>query len=111
MKQPGWLALAGMLFAALVAVNGWPALRELSANREWRAIDASPDGATLDELQIAVEAQIAAIAAQKPERAAVLVRLKMQVTPAARQAWKDCRVSLHGATGQAWMPLTSANTD
>lgn len=111
MKKPGWLAVAAVLFAVIIAVDGWPALRELSANREWRAIDGSPGGASMDGLQVAVVAQTAAIAAQKPERAAVLIRLKMQVTPAAREAWQDCRVSLHSATGQIWMPLSSASAD
>lgn len=111
MKQLGWLTSASILFAVVVAIEGWPALRDLSSNREWRSIEAPPDGGSMEELQVTVEEQIAAIAAQKPERAAVLIRLKMQVTPAARKAWKDCRVSLRGATGQIWMPLTSASSD
>ncbi|MGB6103112.1 MAG: hypothetical protein WBF88_04605 [Pusillimonas sp.] len=111
MRQLGWLASACVLFAAVVAVDGWPALRELDSSREWRAIDAAPNGASLEGLQVAVETQVAAIAAQRPERAAVLIRLSMEVTPAAREAWKDCRVSLHDTAGKVWMPLTSANSD
>src|SRR3546814_20627612 len=97
MKQLGWLTSASILFAVVVAIEGWPALRDLSSNREWRSIEAPPDGGSMEELQVTVEEQIAAIAAQKPERAAVLIRLKMQVTPAARKAWKDCRVSFGSA--------------
>lgn len=111
MKPWGWLASAGLLFAVLVAVESRPALRELSANREWRLIDASPDGASMDGLRLAVQTQVAAIAAPKPDRAALLIRLNMQVTPAARRAWQDCRVSLRGSDGQIWMPVTNASSD
>jgi len=111
MKQKKWLVSAGVLFAALVAIEGWPALRDLSVNREWRPVGASPDGATLDGLQVAIATQVAAIAEQKPERAAVLVRLTLQVTPGARAAWQDCRVSLRNKAGEVWMPLTSASSD
>lgn len=111
MKQLGWLVSAVALFAVLLAVQGWPALRDLNTTRESRLIDAPASGASLDGLQVAVELQIAAIAAQMPERAVVLVRLNMQVTPDARDAWKDCRVSLHNAAGEVWLPLTSASSD
>lgn len=111
MKQRGWLASASVLFVMVVALEGWPALRDLNSNREWRSIDATPDGASMNELEVVVEEQIAAIAAQKPERTAMLIRLKMQVTPVAREAWKDCSVSLRNAAGQVWLPLTSASTD
>src|SRR5690606_31973489 len=111
MKPWRWLASAAVLFGVIVAVEGWPALRDLAASREWRAIDASADGANLEGLQVAVTEQIAAIAVQKSERAAVLVRLDRQVTPEARAAWKDCRVSLQSPAGEVWMPLTSASAD
>src|SRR5690606_10852525 len=37
--------------------------------------------------------------------------LKLDVTPGAREAWQDCRVSLRDPAGRRWMPLTSASTD
>lgn len=111
MKQSRWLMLAGTLFVALVAVEGWPALRDLNSRFEWRAVDADSDGATLDGVQVRVQTQIAAIAAQRPERAAMLVRLELQVEPEALDAWNDCRVSVHGPGGRIWMPLTNAGVD
>lgn len=110
MKQLGWLASASVLFVMVVALEGWPAWRDLSRNNEWRDIDATPSGASMNGLQVMIEEQIAVIAPQRPERAGMLVRLKLKVTPEARQAWIDCRVSLHNEAGQTWMPLTSANT-
>lgn len=110
MKKSGWLLTASVLFIAIVALEGWPALRDMSSSREWRVVNGSPNGTSMNGLHVAIEEQIAAISAQKPERAAVLIRLRMAVTPAARDAWTDCRVSLHDGAGQVWMPLTSANT-
>lgn len=111
MKQLKWLASASVLLAMVVAIEGWPALRELAAHREWQAVEATANGASIDGLQIMIEEQVAAVAAAKPERAALLIRLKMHVTPAARASWKDCRVSLRDAAGHLWMPLTSASSD
>jgi len=111
MKQLRWLVSAGALFAVLVAVEGWPALRDLSMNREWRTVEASTNGASMNGLRLNMQTQVAAISAQKPDRAAVFVRLQMLVTPSAREAWKDCRVSLRGPAGQIWMPVTNTSAD
>ena len=111
MKQRGWIATAGILFALIVGIETWPAWQQLNKHHEWHKVEASANTATLNELQVTIEAHTAAIAAQRPERAALLVRLKLHLTPAARQAWTDCQVSLHNETGQIWMPLTSASAD
>lgn len=111
MKPWQWGGSVAALAAVLVALEGWPALREVAASREWRPVAASVEGGKLDGLQVAVAAQIAAIAELRPERAAVLVRLDLQVTPEARASWTDCRVSLQSPAGEIWMPLTSASAD
>jgi len=110
MKLLPWLS-ACILFAVLVAVESWPALRDLSMNREWRTVAVSTNSASMKGMQLKVETQLAAISAQKPDRAAVFVRLQMLVTPAVRDEWKDCRVSLHGSAGRVWMPVTNASAD
>jgi len=111
MRQLAWLATATLLFCTLVAFNGWPALRDLASNREWRAQQVQSGAGSLKGLHITVTEQAAAIAEPRPERAAVHVRLQIRVTPEARDAWKDCRVSLRDPHGRVWMPLASANTD
>ena len=111
MKQLTWLASAAVLLAGVLVLEGWPAYQDLASNREWRAVDAHPEGATLQNLQVKVHTQVAAIAAQRPERAALLVRLEMQATPATQAAWGACRVSLRNAEDEVWRPLSSTTTD
>lgn len=111
MKQLAWLASAAVLFAGVLIIEGWPAYKEMARNREWRIVEAAPDGATLQGLRVAVHTQVAAIAGLRPERAALFVRLELRATPAARTAWTGCAVSLRDAAGQVWTPLVSATTD
>ena len=111
MKQGKWLAAASMLAIMTIAIEGWPAWRELSQHKEWRSSETTSGSASMHGLQVSVDQQIAAIAAQRPERAALLIRLALRVTPDARKAWTDCRVSLHHDAGQTWLPLTSASAD
>ena len=111
MKQLKWLAGSAALLAAVLAIEGWPAYQGLAHNREWKAITAAPEGTELQGLKVKIHTQVAAIAAQRPERAAMLVRLEIQGTQAAGQDWGMCKVSLRNASDEVWMPLTSATTD
>ncbi|MCB5362718.1 hypothetical protein H0484_02975 [Pusillimonas sp. CC-YST705] len=109
MKRRYWLACAGVLFAAAVALKGWFSFTELASNREWQAIPAGPDGTALKGVQVSVQQQTAAITTQRPNYAALFVRLQLNLAPNASQAWQDCRVSLHGEDGQIWRPVTTGD--
>lgn len=111
MKHLGWITLTVFFLVASSVISAQVAIFDLRKEREWKLERVAAPGAELDGVTVRVEATRAVTTLQRPEHALVHVRLSLQGQEDARQAWLNCRLTLHDDRGRVWFPLETGNID
>lgn len=105
MRQAGWVIVALLLSLAGALVTAVPDLRELRVARIWRLVQTDAAAATLDNVEIRVDAAQAAVLEGMPDRTVVYLRLQLDGTPEDLHRWMACDLALVDGQGRRWLPL------
>jgi len=105
MKNLRWFGVTFVLFAVTVVLAGWSDFRDLTHQREWKAISINAAEGELDGIRVGVREVRAAVVDNTPDRALLFVRIDLQKSQTNIKSWVDCRASLQAADGQTWLPL------
>lgn len=111
LKHLGWIVLSILFLVASSLISAEVAILDLRKESEWQLKEVDTAGAELDRVTVQVERTRAVATPQRADRALVHVRLSLQGAEDARQAWVDCRLTLHDDQDRKWLPMETENTD